>query len=69
MALSDADKAEMKTLLAESFAEGIALFRSKAEEEDAKIKATQPPPANTGGGNGDDKPRPFGLAGFLLGGE
>jgi hypothetical protein len=67
--MSDADKQEIKTLLSESFAEGLALFRSKAEEEAAK--AQQNKQENSGddndtGDNGKSKPG-FSFSGFLLG--
>jgi len=63
MALSDEDKKEMTSLFAAGVAEGLALFRSKAEEEAAK---NQPPKEEVKkGGNGDDDG--FSFAGFLLG--
>jgi len=62
MALSAEDKKEMQDLLAQSFAEGIALFRSKVEEENAK-NPPQPADKPKEGSTGND----FTLAGFLLG--
>ena len=63
MAMSEEERKEHKTMLAEAFAEGLALFRSQAEEEAAK---NQPVKEETKkGGNGDDDG--FSLAGFLLG--
>ena len=63
MQLSEEDRKELKTLFSESFAEGIALFRSKTEEEAAKLKSSE-----------EDKPKEvkgddtgFSLSGFLLG--
>jgi len=63
MAMSEEERKEHKTMLAEAFAEGLALFRSQAEEEAAK---NQPPVDDKGkkGGNDDDG---FSFAGFLLG--
>lgn len=65
MPLSDAEKAETRTLMAEAFAEGLALFRSKTEEEAAK-NPPQDPPKEKGEKN-DNSGGGFNLAGFLLG--
>jgi hypothetical protein len=65
MALSDEEKKETKQLMAEAFAEGLALFRSKAEEEAAKNNPPVEPPKEKGK-TGDDS-NSFSLAGFLLG--
>ena len=63
MAMTEEEKKEHKTMLAEAFAEGLALFRSKAEEEAAK-NPPQDPPKQEGNKNDGDS---FTLAGFLLG--
>jgi hypothetical protein len=67
--MSDADKAEMKDLFADAMAEGIARFRSKAEEEAAKNTATDTKPENKGGSSDSGNSEPFSLAGFFLGGN
>jgi hypothetical protein len=71
MALSDADKAEIKGLMAESFADGIALFRSRAEEEEAKTKAAAGSDTDKTGKEttSDANADGFSLAGWLLGGK
>lgn len=67
--MTDEEKTEFKEMMAAGVAEGLALFRSKAEEEAAK-NPPQDPPANTGGGNkNDDNDGGFSFAGFLLGGR
>lgn len=63
MALSDEDKKEMTSLFAAGVAEGLALFRSKAEEEAAKNPPQDTPKEK--GKTGDDDG--FSFAGFLLG--
>jgi len=62
MALSEEDKKEMIGLMAEGMAQGIALFRSKTEEELAK-NPPQPADKPKDGGTSND----FSFAGFLLG--
>lgn len=69
--MTDEDpKAADRQLLAEAFADGMALFQSRREEAEAKAKAAQA--ANGGsqnggtGDSGDTKPKP-GLAERILG--
>jgi hypothetical protein len=63
MAMSEEDKKETKQLMAEAFAEGLALFRSKSEEEAAKNPPKEEPEKK---GSENDGGR-FTLSGFLLG--
>lgn len=64
LALSPEDRKEMTEIFAEGMAKGIALFRSAAEEEAAKLKQGQPPETPPKEGKNDGG---FSLAGFLLG--
>ena len=68
MALSDADKNEMRELFSDAMALGLAKFRSATEEEEAKKGATDAPANNQGGNDGGTNDDPgFSLAGFILG--
>jgi len=63
MAMTDDEKKELRTTMAEGIAEGLALFRSKAEEEAAKNPPKDEDKPKGGNGDGDG----FSFAGFLLG--
>jgi hypothetical protein len=68
MALTDDEKKELRTTMAEGIAEGLALFRSKSEEEAAKLgQGKQPETGKKEGENGDSNGGGLDLPGFLLG--
>jgi len=68
MALTDDEKKEMRQTMAEGIAEGLALFRSRTEEEEAKREAADKDSKDKKpeGGNSDTN-RGVTLSGFLLG--
>jgi hypothetical protein len=68
MPLSEDDRKELRETMAAGIAEGLALFRSKTEEEAAKLaaaKETETKPEKKGGTDDDG----FSFAGFILGGK
>jgi VIT1/CCC1 family predicted Fe2+/Mn2+ transporter len=69
MPMSDADKAELRTVFADALVEGLGKFRSLAEEEEAKAQQQHEKDTKDSGGKDDSDGGKSGLdfAGFLLG--
>lgn len=64
MALSADDRKEMVELMAEGMAQGLAKFRSDAEEAAAKAKVNDPAPTNQ-----PPVKEKFSFSGWLLGND
>lgn len=63
MAMTEDEKKEFRDTMAEGIAAGLKLFRSQAEEEEAKNKPEKEEPKKEGN-NGQG---PLDVAGFFLG--
>lgn len=64
MAMTEDEKKEFRQTMAEGIADGLALFRSKNEEEQAKNPPVKEESKKEGNNNGEG---PLDVAGFFLG--